>query len=157
MPDHLTWSTIVRRGRGVMPANGKRPLYRFSHFELDAGELELRKHGVRIKLQEQPFRLLEALLQQPGTLVTREELHATLWPDDTFVDFDHGLNAAAARLRQALGDSARLPRFVESVPRRGYRFIATVETVTANCGEKSAPQIPAGNEPSRTSEQEPIN
>jgi eukaryotic-like serine/threonine-protein kinase len=112
-----------------MPANGKRPVYRFSHFEVDAQDQELRKHSVRIKLQEQPFRLLEALLQQPGTLVTREELHARLWPDDTFVDFDHGLNAAAARLRQALGDSARLPRFVESVPRRGYRFIAPVEIV----------------------------
>jgi len=64
-----------------MPANGKRPVYRFSHFEVDAQDLELRKHSVRIKLQEQPFRLLEALLQQPGTLVTREELHARLWPD----------------------------------------------------------------------------
>lgn len=110
-----------------MPVNGKRPVYRFSHFEVDAQDLELRKHGVRIKLQEQPFRLLEALLERPGTLVTREELHARLWPDDTFVDFDHGLNTAAARLRQALGDSARLPRFVESVPRRGYRFIAPVQ------------------------------
>ena len=112
-----------------MPGNAKRPIYRFSHFEVDAQDLELRKHGVRIKLQEQPFRLLEALLQRPGTLVTREELHATLWPGDTFVDFDHGLNAAAARLRQTLGDSAKLPRFVESVPRRGYRFIAPVEVV----------------------------
>src|SRR5437016_8521468 len=79
----------LRRRGGAMPANGKRPVYRFSHFEVDAQDLELRKHGVRIKLQEQPFRLLEALLQQPGTLVTREELHARLWPDDTFVDFDH--------------------------------------------------------------------
>jgi len=116
----------------AMAPNGKRPVYRFSHFEVDPNEVEIRKHGTRIKLQEQPFKLLETLLQRPGTLVTREELHSTLWPDDTFVDFDHGLNAAAARLRQALGDSARLPRFVESVPRRGYRFIAPVELLGPN-------------------------
>lgn len=128
-----------------MLANGKLPLYRFSHFEVDAEHVEVRKHGVRIKLQEQPFRLLEALLERPGTLVTREELHSRLWPEDTFVDFDHGLNAAAARLRQALGDSAKLPRFVESLPRRGYRFIAPVEIVQpaeSNGKAKEAAEVP---------------
>ena len=137
-----------------MPANGKRPVYRFSHFELNAEHLELRKHGSRVKLQEQPFRLLEALLAQPGTLVTREDLRAKLWPGDTFVDFDHGLNVAAARLRQALGDSARLPRFVESVPRRGYRFIAPVEVVEpveppVESNEPSKP-VPASPPPQRS-------
>src|SRR5437773_9974246 len=96
-------------------ARGQR-VYRFAHFEVypDAGEV--RKYGIRVKLQEQPFKLLEALLERPGTLITREELHGRLWPNDTFGNFDHGLNAAAARLRQALGDSAQPPRFVESVP-----------------------------------------
>ena len=128
-----------------MVPNGKRPAYRFSHFEVHPDELEVRKHGIRLKLQEQPFRLLQALLERPGTLVTREELHARLWPDDTFVDFDHGLNAAAARLRQALGDSARLPRFIESVPRRGYRFIAPVEVVPVEPGVGTA-EAPAAPE-----------
>lgn len=128
-----------------MAPNGKRSAYRFSHFEVHPDELEVRKQGIRLKLQEQPFRLLEALLERPGTLVTREELHARLWPYDTFVDFDHGLNAAAARLRQALGDSARLPRFIESVPRRGYRFIAPVEVVHVEAvnGAAEAPAGPA--------------
>src|SRR5690242_14895261 len=106
----------------MTPAEDAR-VYRFSYFEFCPASGEVRKHGVRIKVQEQPLKLLEALLEAPGALVTREELHSRLWPDDTFVDFDHGLNAAAARLRQALGDSARPPRFIESVPRRGYRFI----------------------------------
>ena len=123
-----------------MVPNTKRTVYRFSQFEVDPDEVELRKHGIRVKLQEQPFKLLEALLERPGALITREELHARLWPNDTFVNFDHGLNAAAARLRQALGDSARLPRFVESVPRRGYRFIAPVEVLSMQPVESAAPE-----------------
>jgi DNA-binding winged helix-turn-helix (wHTH) protein len=98
-------------------------IIRFSTFELDVRAGELRKQGVKIKLQEQPLRILEMLLAHPGQLVTREELRTRLWPSDTFVDFDHGLNKAINKLREALGDSAESPRFVETIPRRGYRMI----------------------------------
>ena len=97
---------------------------RFGVFELDMRAGELRKSGARLTLQQQPFLLLSVLLEQPGELVTREELRKRLWPEDTFVDFEHGLNATVRRLRDTLGDSAESPRFVETVPRRGYRFIA---------------------------------
>ncbi|MBA2604391.1 MAG: PD40 domain-containing protein [Acidobacteria bacterium] len=99
-------------------------LVRFGVFEVDLRSGELRKSGARLNLQQQPLQLLSVLLEQPGELVTREELRKRLWPDDTFVDFDHGLNAAVKRLRDTLGDSADSPRFIETVPRRGYRFIA---------------------------------
>ena len=98
---------------------------RFGLFELDLRAAELRKNGVKIKLQEQSFRILAALLRQPGDVVTREELRRELWPSDTFVDFDHSLNAAVKRLRDALDDSAENPRFIETLPRHGYRFIKT--------------------------------
>jgi len=101
-----------------------REVFRFGTFELDARAGELRKQGARIKLQEQPLRILEMLLAQPGQLVTREELRSRLWPSDSFVDFDHGLNKAINKLREALDDSAESPRFVETVPRRGYRMIS---------------------------------
>jgi TolB-like protein/DNA-binding winged helix-turn-helix (wHTH) protein/Flp pilus assembly protein TadD len=101
-------------------------LVRFGTFQLDLRTGELRKAGVRINLPEQPFQVLRALLDHPGDLVTREELRQRLWREDTFVDFEHGLNAAVRRLRDALGDSADVPRFVETLPRRGYRFIAPV-------------------------------
>lgn len=101
-------------------------LIRFGVFELDVRAGELRKAGVRLNLPDQPFQLLTALLERPGELVTRDELRPRLWPVDTFVDFEHGLNAAVKRLRDVLGDSADTPRFVETVPRRGYRFIAPV-------------------------------
>ena len=91
---------------------------------------ELRKSGARVTLQQQPLQLLSVLLERPGELVTREELRKRLWPDDTFVDFEHGVNAAVKRLRDTLGDSAESPRFVETVPRRGYRFIAPVNGPT---------------------------
>ena len=104
---------------------------RFGTFEADLATRELRKSGVRIKLQGQPFEILVMLLERPGELVTREELQQRLWPTDTFVDFDHGVNAAINRLREALGDSAENPRFVETIPRRGYRFVAPVESQTA--------------------------
>ncbi len=97
---------------------------RFGVFELDLRSGELRKHGLRIRLQEQPFQVLAMLLEHPGEVVTREELQKKLWPADTFVDFDHGLNKAINKLREALGDSAESPRFVETVARRGYRFLA---------------------------------
>ena len=86
----------------------------------------MRKHGLRIKLAEQPFQVLALLLEKPGEIVTRDELHSRLWQADTFVDFDHGLNNAVIRVREALGDSSETPRYVETVPRRGYRFIAQV-------------------------------
>jgi Tol biopolymer transport system component/DNA-binding winged helix-turn-helix (wHTH) protein len=96
----------------------------FGVFELDPRSGELRKSGARLNLQHQPLQLLSVLLERPGELVTRDELRKRLWPEDTFVDFEHGLNAAVKRLRDVLGDSADSPRFVETVPRRGYRFIA---------------------------------
>jgi len=108
---------------------------RFDVFAVDVRAGELRRNGAKLKLQEQPFQVLCALLEHPGELVTREELRSRLWPADTFVDFDHGLNAAIRRLREALGDSAETPRFVETVARRGYRFIGNVEI--------PAPTVPA--------------
>ena len=103
------------------------PVVRFGAFELDLRAGELRKHGVKIKLQDQPFQILVMLLEQPGQVVTREQLRQKLWAEGTFVDFEHGLNAAIQRLRQALGDTADNPRFVETVARHGYRFLATVD------------------------------
>ena len=104
---------------------------RFGPFEVDLHTHELWKFGTRIKLVGQPFEILAVLLSKPGELVTREELRTRLWPGDTFVDFNHGLNAAVNKLREALSDSAENPRYVETLPRRGYRFIATVEWVGA--------------------------
>jgi TolB-like protein/DNA-binding winged helix-turn-helix (wHTH) protein/Tfp pilus assembly protein PilF len=100
---------------------------RFGVFELDLRAGELRKHGLRVRLQEQPFQLLAMLIERPGEVVTREELQKKLWPEDTFVDFDHGLNKGVNKIREALGDSAESPRFVETVARRGYRFLAEVK------------------------------
>ena len=104
------------------------PPIRFEVFEVDLQSGELRKQGVKVKLQEQPFQVLVMLLVRPGEVVTREELQRKLWPADTFVDFDRGLNKAINRLREALGDGADSPRFIETLPRRGYRFIAPVKT-----------------------------
>jgi Tol biopolymer transport system component/DNA-binding winged helix-turn-helix (wHTH) protein len=103
-------------------------LVRFGVFELDRRSGELRKAGVRISLQEQALQVLTSLLERPGDLVTREELRQRLWPNGTFGDFDHGLNAVVNRLRDTLGDSADSPRFIETLPRRGYRFIAPIES-----------------------------
>src|SRR5262245_2313647 len=102
---------------------------RFGVFELDLRAGELRKRGARLRLQEQPFQVLAMLLERPGETVTREELRNRLWTADTFVDFDHGVNKAVNRIREALGDSATSPRFVETVARRGYRFLADVTMV----------------------------
>ena len=115
------------------------PLVRFGAFQLDLRTGELRKAGVRINLPDQPFQVLKTLLDRPGDLVTREELRQRLWPAETFVDFEHGLNAAVRRLRDALGDSADVPRFVETLPRRGYRFIAPV---VRHLPPRSSPQRP---------------
>ena len=98
----------------------------FGSFEVDLGSRELRRQGLKISLQDQPFRLLALLLERAGEVVTREELRDKLWPADTFVDFDHSLNTAVRKLREALGDSAETPRYVETLARRGYRFVAPV-------------------------------
>lgn len=108
-----------------------RTILRFGDFELDVSAGELRKRGVRTKLQEQPLQVLTILLSRPRQVVTREELRRTLWPSDTFVDFDHSLASAVMRLREALGDSADSPRFVETLPKRGYRFLAPVSAEPA--------------------------
>ncbi len=99
----------------------------FGVFELDLRAGELRKQGLKVRLQEKPFQVLALLLERPGELVTREELQKKLWPGDTFVDFDHSMNTAVNKLREALGDSAESPRFIETLPKRGYRFIAPVQ------------------------------
>jgi TolB-like protein/DNA-binding winged helix-turn-helix (wHTH) protein/Tfp pilus assembly protein PilF len=126
-------------------------LVRFGVFELDRRSGELRKDGVRVRLQEQPLRVLDALLAEPGQPVTREALRQRLWPDDTFVDFDNGLNRAINRLRAALGDEADNPRFIETLERRGYRFIAPVAAMDtpAPPGRPATPETTARTEPGR--------
>ena len=118
---------------------------KFGTFELDLAAGELRKNGLKVRLQEQPFRLLTFLVQRPGDLVSREELREKLWPADTYVDFDNSLNTAASKLREALGDSAASPRFVETLPRRGYRFIAPLER-HGQVGDVSSAVPPATTE-----------
>src|SRR5712691_8919684 len=104
-------------------------IVRFGAFELDGRTHEVRKQGVRMHLQGQPLQVLELLVERAGDIVTREEIRQRLWSADTFVDFDHSLNNAVARIRETLGDSSTSPRFIETVPRRGYRFLAPVEVV----------------------------
>jgi TolB-like protein/DNA-binding winged helix-turn-helix (wHTH) protein/Tfp pilus assembly protein PilF len=103
--------------------------FQFGVFQLDLKAGELRKQGVKVKLQEQPFQVLATLLEHAGEVVTKEELQERIWAADTFVDFDHGLHSAIARLREALGDSSESPRFIETIPRRGYRFVAPVKVI----------------------------
>jgi DNA-binding winged helix-turn-helix (wHTH) protein len=110
-------------------SNREARLLRFGVFEVDLAAGELRKNGARIRLQGQPFQVLTALLENSGRMVTREELREKIWPADTFVDFDHGLNTAVNKIREALGDSASNPRFIETLARRGYRFLAPVENI----------------------------
>src|ERR1700756_2993220 len=100
---------------------------RFGPYEVDVRSGELRKFGTRIKLGEQPLRILILLMERQGELVTREELRSQLWSDNTFVDFDHGLNSAVQRLRDGLSDTAQKEQWIETLPRRGYRFVGTVE------------------------------
>ncbi len=109
---------------------------RFGVYEADLGAGELRRKGRKLKLQEQPFQVLALLLERPGEVITREALREKLWPADTFVEFDHSLNTAISKIREALGDLADNPRFVETLPRRGYRFIAPVE----ESGQASEPE-----------------
>jgi DNA-binding winged helix-turn-helix (wHTH) protein len=108
---------------------------RFGVFEADLATGELRRNGARIRLQEQPFQVLAHLVERPGEVVTREELRQKLWPADTFVDFDHSLNTAVNKVREALGDSASSPRYVETLARRGYRFLAPVQPDEAAASE----------------------
>jgi TolB-like protein/DNA-binding winged helix-turn-helix (wHTH) protein/Tfp pilus assembly protein PilF len=124
----------------MLPPN--QVVVRFGRFDVDFRAGELRKDGRRVRLQEQPFRVLEALVERPGEVVTRDELRQRLWPGDTFVDFDNGLNNCVNKLRLALGDSAAAPRFVETVGRRGYRFIATLD---ADAVQADAGANPAGS------------
>ena len=103
--------------------------YRFGAFEADSATGELRRQGLRLKLNAQPFQVLLMLLDRPGEVLTREEISRELWPDGTFVDYEHGVNSAVNRIREALGDAASSPRFVETLARRGYRFVAPVERI----------------------------
>ena len=111
---------------------GSRPAtrYSFGAFELDSATGELRRNGLRVKLHTQPFQVLLMLLERPGEMLTREEICRELWPEGTFVDYEHGVNSAVNRLREALGDKARNPRFIETLARRGYRFLAPVERIS---------------------------
>jgi cholera toxin transcriptional activator len=131
---------------------------RFGLFELDLSAGELRKSGIKLRLQGQPFQVLTLLLERAGEVVTREELQQKLWPSDTFVDFDHSLNTTINKVREALGDSASSPRYVETLARRGYRFIAPVQTdipaeITSSekaisSGESSTPtRVPSDSSP----------
>src|SRR6267143_1859230 len=125
-----------------VPQRSARRVVRFGVFEVDLHAGELRKQGIKIKLQQQPFRILALLLEQAGEVVTREDLRQAIWPAGTFVEFDLGLDAAIHKLRSALGDSAENPRFVETSPRRGYRFIAAVDGVVASDAARRAVPMP---------------
>jgi DNA-binding winged helix-turn-helix (wHTH) protein len=122
------------------PPDPTNRLVRFGVFELDLQTGELRKKGARVALQEQPFQVLAMLVARPGELVTREELRTALWSETVFVDFDHGLNKAVGKIRRALGDMVQSPRFVETLDRRGYRFIAPVESGTTPSPTIASPQ-----------------
>ena len=128
-----------------MPTSTRAERLRFGIFEADLRSGEMYKQGRRIKLHQQPFQVLAMLLEHPGEVVTREELRRTLWPADTFVNFDIGVNAAVRKVRRALHDSADGPRYVETLPRRGYRFIAPVASVATSAApsgvEVSGPEI----------------
>src|SRR5215469_7786762 len=117
------------------PQNG---IVRFGPFEANLSTQELQKFGTRLRVPNQSFQVLALLLERPGQLVTREEFRQRLWPADTFVEYDQGLNAAVNRLRDALGDSAEKPRYIETLPRRGYRFVGQTEVVSSN-HEESQP------------------
>jgi DNA-binding winged helix-turn-helix (wHTH) protein len=138
---------------------GSRPVrrYRFGIFEADAATGELRRQGLRVKLNAQPFQvllmLLERYLERPGQSLTREEISRELWPDGTFVDYEHGVNSAVNRIREALGDTAGSPRFIETLARRGYRFLAPVERIAPGADAQplaagsSAPALPESSPP----------
>jgi len=139
-----------------MPTANRPSSIRFADCELDRRTGELWRNGQRLLLPDQPFRVLDALVRQPGVLVTREELQRELWPDGTFVDYEHSLNAAVKRLRELIGDSATAPLFIETVPRRGYRFIAPVEDGAAP-PEQAVPAIVEPAVPAAVEPENPIN
>src|SRR5215475_4159455 len=128
-------------------------LVRFGLFEIEVEAGELRKQGFKVKLQEQPFQVLVMLLEHPGEVVTRDELKRCLWPSDTYVDFEGGLNRAINKLREALGDDADSPRFIQTLPRRGYRFLAPVETAKKRQNEEpgSLPVLAPSDVPGESS------
>lgn len=132
------------RASSTQPASEVRAntVYRFGLYTADVSSGELRKDGIKLKLQDQPFQVLIALLERPGELVTRDDLQQRLWAADTFVDFDHSLNTAINKLREALNDSAGNPRFIETLARRGYRFIAPVQVSASPAQMGSAPAAP---------------
>src|SRR5947209_16776280 len=115
--------------------------YRFGAYELDVAERDLRKNGSRVRLQEQPLRILTALVKKPGQLVTREDLKQRIWGNDTYVDFDQSINKAVNRLREVLNDNASHPRYIETVPRQGYRFVAYVTDANTS-GELQQATVP---------------
>src|SRR5215472_1678756 len=142
----LNFGLVGSPNAGTTGTNGESGTRRFGVFEVDLHAAELRRNGLKVKLQEQPFQILTLLLERPGEVVTREDLRNRLWPADTFVDFDHSLNAAVKRLRDALGDTAENPRFIGTVARRGYRFLAPVTTTFGDgaitTAQPSSPDIP---------------
>src|ERR1700737_654667 len=138
------WSKVVQ---DLMNSDGGHRSLRFGYFDLDLDSGELRRRGVRLHLQGKPFEVLVLLLERPGELVPRELLRQKLWPDGTHVDFEHGVNTAVNKLREALGDDAASPRFIETIPRRGYRFGCPVEAIPrpeAWAGQNPATQKAAG-------------
>src|SRR5215831_16097356 len=124
--------------------------YKFDDFEADVRAAKLRRGDNRLKLQLQPFQMLVALLERPKEVVTREELRQRLWPEDTFMDFDHGLNTAMVKLRDVLGDSASNPKFIETIAKRGYRFLGDVEVISDQATpliSTAAPAITPASQP----------
>ena len=128
---HIWYTRFAGSSMSGLPTSMPSRPCGFGPFSFDEGSEELRKHGIRVRLRGQPLQILTALTRQPGQVVTREEIQQQLWKGSTFVDFDHGLNAAMNRLRQALGDSADQPRYIETLPGRGYRFIAPIQYTNA--------------------------
>ena len=127
-------------------------LYRFGVFEADRTTGELRRQGIRVKINAQPFQVLLMLLDRPGEVLSREEISRALWSDGTFVDYEHGVNSAVNRIREALGDAASSPRYVETLARRGYRFVAPVQKINP---DQEAPPPPASSEPEQDLAEEP--
>lgn len=125
-----------------MRQEAERRIVRFGAYEVDLRESRLTKTGIRVRLQEQPFQILVLLLERAGQLVTREEIRQRLWSDNTFVEFDNALNTAVGKLRSALNDSADNPRFLETIPRKGYRFVAPVSLLPETQSSQSRPQTP---------------
>ncbi|HEY2471215.1 MAG TPA: winged helix-turn-helix domain-containing protein [Terracidiphilus sp.] len=138
-----------------MTETGQAKRYRFGAFEADETTGELRRQGIRVKLNAQPFQVLLMLLDRPGEVLTREEISRALWSDGTFVDYEHGVNSAVNRIREALGDAANSPRYVETLARRGYRFLAPVQKIQTTEEAEASESAPAGSvseqpEPSTT-------